>query len=259
MVEALLTLLLVLLGLALILAGPKGAKALLGWIFAPVTGCARMLVGAVVLGLVLLAVGNVAWNNLKRKTGPAPKPPVVQQPGGGSQPEAVNLQLPLRAKWTPALGFNGENPGFLDPTGKPKKHVAQDMKVGAGTPVYPLGPGTVKYARPNATYGHARNDPKRATAAVVVIEHPTKAGVVCAVYGHLNVVALPAEGSEIRDVNAPLGEVASLTEIHPYSPEHLHFGIRRGGYEGAPNRAGYLAQGQFPGEWVEPVKFVAEH
>jgi len=259
MVEALLTLLLVLLGLALILAGPKGAKALLGWIFAPVTGCARMLVGAVVLGLVLLAVGNVAWNNLKRKTGPAPKPPVVQQPGGGSQPVVVDLQLPLRAKWTPALGFNGENSDFLDPTGKPKKHVAQDMKVGAGTPVYPLGPGTVKYARPNATYGHARNDPKRATAAVVVIEHPTKAGVVCAVYGHLNVVALPAEGSEIRDVNAPLGEVASLTEIHPYSPEHLHFGIRRGGYEGAPNRAGYLAQGQFPGEWVEPVKFVAEH
>ncbi|PIX38505.1 MAG: hypothetical protein COZ57_30400, partial [Armatimonadetes bacterium CG_4_8_14_3_um_filter_66_20] len=127
MVEALLTLLLVLLGLALILAGPKGAKALLGWIFAPVTGCARMLVGAVVLTLVALVVGNVAWNNLKQNVGLAPKPPVAQQPGGGSQPVVVDLQLPIRGKCQPALGFGGENPGFLDPTGKPKKHVAQDM------------------------------------------------------------------------------------------------------------------------------------
>jgi murein DD-endopeptidase MepM/ murein hydrolase activator NlpD len=259
MAEALLTLLLVLLGFALILAGPKGAKALLGWIFAPVAGCARMLVGAVVLGLLLLVVGNVAWNNLKQKTGLAPKPPVAQQPGGGSQPEAVDLQLPIRAKWQPALGFGGENSDFLDPTGKLKKHVAQDMEVGAGTPVYPLGPGTVKYARPNATYGHAPDDLKKATAAVVVVEHPTRDGVVCAVYGHLKTHGLPAEGSRITDTSAPLGEVASLDEIHPYSPEHLHFGIRKGAYEGAANRAGYLPQGEFPGLWEDPVAFVGRH
>jgi len=180
---------------------------------------------------------------------PTESPPLL------SPPLKKRWQPPLKVPWRELLGFRGENDKYFPG----KLHVAQDLGVPEGTPVYPIADGVVKYAQRNATYGHAPEDPRRATAAVVIIEHEGNDGPFCALYGHLKITDLVPLGPIRRD--QIIGYIASQAEIYPYSPPHLHFGLRRGPYDEKndwKNRLGYLEESVFPEQWKDPLPFLKE-
>lgn len=101
------------------------------------------------------------------------------------------------------------------------KHLGEDIPRMAGTPVYPLARGTVKFAEFVNELGYA-----------IILEHESPP--VTSTYFHLKT---PAEGGlawqvgqEVDPVR-PIGFTTGTSGQYGTGP-HLHFGIRRGSYEG---------------------------
>jgi probable HAF family extracellular repeat protein len=135
------------------------------------------------------------------------------------------IRFPLDGAWAPIRQKVGDwYPTYLG------YHLAHDVGRQAGTPVYPMMDGIIKYARVVATVGCA-----------VHIEHQLPpgdplGGKVVSVYYHLK---RPNTKSKIGDIclpegqpppkNQPLGYVSGLKADYGTGP-HLHFGIRKGPY-----------------------------
>lgn len=146
-------------------------------------------------------------------------------------------------------------------------HLAQDTNVSrtpVGTVVYAPSDGIVKFAGlaggygSSACYGHGGK-----AGYVVIIEHTLKNGRrVCSTLGHLrggpynpiNNTGLIRRGSMVYR-----GQYIGRVEHYGGCPSgdwhHLHFGIRKGRYLGAPNIRGYGSRTELY-NWYEPNSFV---
>lgn len=140
--------------------------------------------------------------------------------------------------------FGEFNFGFHIPEGG--RHAAEDVRAFAGTRVFAVANGTVKYSRKWDGWGH-----------VLVIEHLVPDGrIVQSIYGHLNPDTLEVGVGIDVNIHDPIGEVGSWS-----FPNHLHFGIREGGFGPADALypdwlTGYLKVSIFPENYCDPFVFI---
>ncbi len=146
-------------------------------------------------------------------------------------------------------------------------HLAQDTNVSrtpVGTVVYAPSDGVVRFAGLAGGYGSsACNGHGGRAGYVVVIEHTLSNGQrVCSTLGHLlggsydptHNVGLIRRGSTVYR-SQYIGRVAHYGGCPSGDWHHLHFGIRKGGYLGAPNLRGYGSRAEL-NNWYEPNSFV---
>ena len=118
-------------------------------------------------------------------------------------------------------------------------HMAQDMPVPQGSPVYAIADGVIAESNANAGYG-----------GVLVLWHYTGAGQkFLAVYGHI----IRGKGMN-KGVKVKAGQVIG----HVNSFNHCHFGIHPGNAyppDGNPYRGHTYIESETYG-WVDPVKFL---
>lgn len=103
-----------------------------------------------------------------------------------------------------------------------KVHAGEDLRAWTYNPVYAIANGQVKKSGPATGYGR-----------VIVIEHKLPDGSkICSIYGHLSTVkgGMPSVGREVRKGQL-VGYIGNDGENGIGGP-HLHFGIRKGGYNG---------------------------
>ncbi len=101
-------------------------------------------------------------------------------------------------------------------------HLGDDINVSAGIKIRPIAKGVVKYVGDHPgpdNYG-----------GMYIIEHPLPDGeTVCAVYAHLNFSSFTKTAGDQVEKEDCLGEIGTFAQNGGWS-EHLHFGIRKGGY-----------------------------
>lgn len=173
----------------------------------------------------------------------------------------------------PINNWNGVIPGGL-PFGAWNPyfggyHLAQDTNPSYtpyGTTIYAPAEGTVKFSGLASGYGSSacNGDPGQA-GYVVVIEHRASSGVkVCSTLGHVqggtynqgNQTGLIPVGSFVQK-GQYIGRVAHYWGCPTGDWHHLHFGIRKNGYAGGPNLAGYTPTQAGLAAWHEPNGYVA--
>lgn len=128
-----------------------------------------------------------------------------------AQPESINTggitsyQAPIKSTWYNSGGFDAS--GALRPNGR-RGHGGVDMRTQAGTPVYPMAPGTVTNVGTDPLGGN-----------VVNVQH---AGGVRTYYAHLS-TAKVHKGDKV-DNNTVLGTVGQTGNAKGTVP-HLHFQV----------------------------------
>ncbi len=150
-------------------------------------------------------------------------------------------------------------------------HLAQDTKVSrtpTGTVVVAPSNGVVKFAGLAFGYGSSACNNKPGKAGyVVVIEHTLTNGTkVCSTLGHLQGgIYNPAWHSGLvpNGTSVSRGQYIGKVADYPGCPSgnwhHLHFGIRKNGYAGGANLAGYTRTTAGLSAWHEPNNFVTQH
>jgi hypothetical protein len=173
-----------------------------------------------------------------------------------AQDLATTFTLPLKGyplndgclEWG---NYNSDFPG--------KKHVADDACSPAGTPVYAVAHGMVKFA------GKYKSCPN--WISLLIVEHTLPSGeVVCSIYGH----TIP-DGVKAGDTVSRGQPIGKITNGDSCWSDHIHFGMYKGPYSGVkcsyneqkPGEAycfahGYLATSEFPGKYTNPTKFVTD-
>lgn len=149
----------------------------------------------------------------------------------------INPWLPLKGlsfgRWRSGYGY----------------HLGDDCVRSAGTPVYAIYPGYVRYAR-NKGIGSG-------WGYLMIVESWINNIPFCTVYGHLGRNMYPGEGRWVY-TNQYIGTIGSTEESGQTTP-HLHLGIHYGGY-GAPTGTypswcrGY---GSTTNYWFNPTNFIA--
>ncbi len=137
---------------------------------------------------------------------------------------ASSFRLPLEGEWNPGRTFGTmiceRCPQFFCGF-----HLADDVPRQPDTVVFPTADGIVREARWIPENGYK-----------VVIEHELPNGAfVTSIYFHMKVPRHGGirwePGQEVQSQN-PLGFISGRSEDHGDSRPHLHFGIRRGPYNG---------------------------
>ena len=148
-------------------------------------------------------------------TGKSPAPsPASQAPGTHSSkaapPSAVaGYQAPIKGSWANSGGFDAS--GALRPNGR-RGHAGVDLRAPAGTPLYPMAPGTVTNVGTDKLGGN-----------VVNVQH---ANGVRTYYAHLSTVKVQ-KGDQV-DYNTVLGNVGN-TGNASHSFPHCHFQVWKDG------------------------------
>lgn len=148
-------------------------------------------------------------------TGKNPAPsPASQAPGTHSdkvQPSqaATGYQAPIKGNWANSGGFDAS--GALRPNGR-RGHGGVDMRAPAGTPLYPMAPGTVTNVGTDPLGGN-----------VVNVQH---ANGVRTYYAHLSTVKV-RKGDRV-DMNTVLGNVGNTGNAQHTVP-HCHFQVWKDG------------------------------
>lgn len=139
-------------------------------------------------------------------------------------PPVISLQLPLKGEWQPKQHFNVW-------VGLPVcgRHLGEDIPREKETPVYPIGIGTVRFAK----YGPEQTPPIGGIGYGVIIEHNLNGEYICSVYFHMREPKdneTLTEGEDILTIDQPLGYISGKAIDHNYTYPHLHSGIRREKY-----------------------------
>jgi len=133
------------------------------------------------------------------------------------------------------------------------RHTGQDVACGkANTPVMAIANGKVLYAQQKGTVCDN-------WGFVMVIEHTTKFGKICSIYGHISSTIPEGQIVSKGDV---IGEIGDFSVDCNWS-NHLHFGIYNGpfGYTQGTYPLwlnGYMCpnEGEFPGKYLNPLEFL---
>lgn len=142
------------------------------------------------------------------------------EPAGPSLDDALPGDLSSQTVLQPFGVWNAVWPGY---------HLAVDLEGSGGTPVAAMDRGTVRHALTGVSgYG-----------GVVVVEHPSGAGTILAIYGHLSARdGLAVDEGEEVERGQLLGRLAHDDEDGgPWEP-HLHFGLRAGPHREGPQLCG---------------------
>jgi murein DD-endopeptidase MepM/ murein hydrolase activator NlpD len=142
---------------------------------------------------------------------------------------------------TGSENFGGMSGYWVHRSNNNSWHMAQDMRLPQGRPVYAIADGTVAESKGEAGYG-----------GVLVVWHKTGDGQkFLAVYGHVIRGNFP-KGAKVR-----AGQVIGKAN----SANHVHFGIHPGDAY-PPDRNPFRGHTYDPKQtygWVNPVKFLREH
>lgn len=161
---------------------------------------------------------------------------------GGDEVAADYIIYPL-APWLPLGGYAF---GVLTSRGY---HLGDDCVRAAGTPVYAIYGGYVRYVKYHSGTGN--------WGWIVIVESRWNNLPFCTVYGHLSSRGLISQGLCIPQ-NVKIGEIGKTWENGGHTP-HLHLGIHYG-YYGASTGVypswcrGY---GGSTSGWLNPTNFIA--
>ena len=145
---------------------------------------------------------------------------------------ADSFRLPLDS-WSVLQDFGVWNSAW---TGY---HLGQDAAASIGTPVYASGNGIVRYAGYAGGY-----------AGVVIVEHTLPdQSKACTLYGHLTASTIQVSPGQQVSKGQVVGYVANPVDYGYTGSPHLHFGIRRGGYD-SQNYNYHLPNGTWHWTWA---------
>lgn len=182
-------------------------------------------------------------NEVMSLTGKTPAPsPASQAPGthssGVARPEAApGYQAPIKGTWYNSGGFDAS--GALRPNGR-RGHGGVDMRAPAGTPLYPMAPGTVTNVGTDPLGGN-----------VVNVQH---ANGVRTYYAHCSTVKVQ-KGDKVDDntVIATVGNTGNASHTVP----HCHFQVWKDGqlqdpahYFSIPPYTNLSAEEKRQGPWL---------
>lgn len=128
-------------------------------------------------------------------------------------------------------------------------HLGDDCIRSAGTPIYAIYDGNVRYARYNSGgWGY-----------LMIVESMFNNLVFCTVYGHLGRTMYPGEGRSVGR-GQYIGTVGSTGESGQ-NPPHLHLGIHMGGYDAPTGQypAWCKGYGTSTNGWLNPTDFIARN
>jgi len=146
---------------------------------------------------------------------------------------------------------------FMAPAGSNRYHLADDVDAEAGTPVYADAAGTVVALE---NWDNAYN-----YGGLVLVAHDNSDGTqVVSLYGHLDGTNFTVEVGQAVARGSLLGYIGTPEQNGGW-PEHLHHGIRKGGfldyyaqsYSPFPY-AGY-GDGAEAANWENPTPYIAAH
>jgi murein DD-endopeptidase MepM/ murein hydrolase activator NlpD len=167
---------------------------------------------------------------------PASRTP-ASTPGSGSKPISSpgGWTAPIHGSWNSSGGFT-----YQPNSTHPKGHMGVDMRVPAGTPVYPLAAGVVSNVGTDPMGGN-----------VVNVQH---AGNVRTYYAHLS-TAKVQKGDKVT-TNTELGTVGNTGNASHTFP-HLHFQVWKdgqiqdpAGFFSVPQYTNLSAEEQKQGPWL---------
>jgi murein DD-endopeptidase MepM/ murein hydrolase activator NlpD len=121
--------------------------------------------------------------------------------------ESTAFRYPLD-DYFPEIPVTKKNP----PKGE-RYHTAEDSFVPAGTPVYAIGDGIIRYSGKARGYG-----------GLIIIDHPDQN--VYSLYGHLSLSRWKKEYGEVKKGEL-IGHIGDADECYTMIP-HIHFGLRMG-------------------------------
>ncbi|MFC2168715.1 peptidoglycan DD-metalloendopeptidase family protein [Acidobacteriota bacterium] len=130
---------------------------------------------------------------------------------------AETFRTPIDGTWSASFDLCSYNQGW-------GYHAAEDMSLDPSTSVYSAANGVVKQTE-TGTDGYG---------AVVVIEHNTGTEYVCTIYGHLSTqLGLEVSIGQTVSKGDLIGYIAYDDEDGGSWRPHLHFGIKKGEFDGS--------------------------
>ncbi len=144
--------------------------------------------------------------------------------------------------------FSLEN--FGENRGSGVWHLGNDISGPAGTPIFSIADGIVRHTGVHTRFG-----------MVVLVEHtlPDTSKVV-SLYGHLRESDVAVKEGQVVSIGDTLGYLGTRAENGGWG-EHLHLGIRKGGYVDVDSRWVYYGLGEraLLNEWHDPTPFIESH
>ncbi len=127
-------------------------------------------------------------------------------------------------------------------------HLGEDVEAPAGTPVYALAEGTVKFTGNFPSYQN--------WGGLILIEHKEPSGAKSvAAYGHLKANDFKVGAGDTVDRGQLIGYIANRDNNGGWK-EHIHLGIRPGGYVSSPWVYWGLYTKSELNNWVRPSEFI---
>lgn len=139
--------------------------------------------------------------------------------------------------------------GTYNHVGNNKYHLGEDVIAVSATRVYAIGNGKIRKAYEGTGYG-----------GMYIIEHTLASGEkILSLYAHLNFATFTKQAGDDVSKGDFLGEIGTTAQNGGWG-EHLHFGIKKGGYPSNPNEyvcgdwifSGYTACESIIGGWYDP-------
>jgi len=152
--------------------------------------------------------------------------------------ESLPFRFPLDGHWTNFITNAAMFAAYGRITRGPEYHAADDLHRLAGTPVYAMADGQIRFSGPMGGYGW-----------LIIIDHPQ--ANLYSLYGHLSPSRWRLESGQVSkgDLIAYLGDSDENggSRENPLRT-HLHFGVRAG------QRSDYPAGGQWRwmAGWIKP-------
>ena len=132
-----------------------------------------------------------------------------------------------------------------------KYHLADDAFATAGTPVMATANGTVKALYNFSSYQNY--------GGLILIEHQNVDGsLVVSLYGHLDPYKFVVSVGQEVQRGQLIGYIGDPS-VNGGWPEHIHYGIRNGGYVATPWVYWGYGDSTMLAQWSDPTAYIASH
>lgn len=132
-----------------------------------------------------------------------------------------------------------------------KYHLADDAFATADTPVFATANGRVKALHNFSGYQNY--------GGLILIEHQNVDGsVVVSLYGHLDPYSFQVSDEQEVQRGQLIGYIGDPSENGGW-PEHIHYGVRNGGYVSSPWVYWGYGDSAALAQWSDPTAYIASH